>query len=160
MFRHHLELGVGTTNFLGDLGGKDAIGTNDLRDLEWSQFHLAAMAGYRYQFAKPLFLRIDAAYGKLTGDDKLTKEPFRMNRNINFKTTLVELNAMVEFKVRLGGKKGHQYRMKRVNSDSGPWRYRGSYLSLFAGVGVFHFNPKTELDGEWIELRPLRTEGQ
>lgn len=159
-FRHHYEFGIGTTNFLGDLGGKDAVGTNDLRDLEWSQFHLALLAGYRYQFAKPFLLRLDAAYGKVTGDDKLTKEPFRQNRNINFKSEIFEVDLMVEWKIRLGGKKGHQYQMKRMNKESGPWRYRGSYLSLFAGVGLFHFNPKTELNGEWIELRPLRTEGQ
>ena len=29
-----------------------------------------------------------------------------------------------------------------------------------AGVGLFHFNPKAQLNGEWVRLQPLGTEGQ
>jgi len=31
---------------------------------------------------------------------------------------------------------------------------------IFVGVGVTAFNPKAELNGEWIALQPLGTEGQ
>jgi len=30
----------------------------------------------------------------------------------------------------------------------------------FLGIGVFHFNPKAKLDGQWYQLQPLGTEGQ
>ncbi|MEY3398523.1 MAG: hypothetical protein RL220_1117 [Bacteroidota bacterium] len=159
-FRHHIEAGIGTTNFLGDLGGKDAIGTNDLRDLEWSQFHLAGYIGYRYVFHKYIYGRLNFAAGKVTGDDKLTKEPFRMNRNLNFKSAIYEVDLMAEFQVRLSDKKGHQHKLNRVDATSGPWRIRASYLSVFGGIGVFNFNPKGNLNGEWVRLHPLRTEGQ
>jgi hypothetical protein len=33
-------------------------------------------------------------------------------------------------------------------------------MYVFAGIGVFHFNPKGELNKEWYELQPLGTEGQ
>jgi hypothetical protein len=34
-------------------------------------------------------------------------------------------------------------------------------LYAFAGAGAFYFNPKGQTaDGQWVELRPLRTEGQ
>ena len=29
--RHQIRFGIGASNFLGDLGGKDGIGTNDFR---------------------------------------------------------------------------------------------------------------------------------
>lgn len=159
-WRHHIEFGIGTTNFLGDLGGKDAIGTNDLRDLEWTQFHLAGYLGYRYVIHKYFFGRLNFTYGRLTGDDKLTKESFRQNRNLNFRSNVFELDLMAEFQIRLTNRKGHQHDLKRKNAESGPWRIRASYFSIFGGIGLFHFNPKTNLDGSWVELRPLRTEGQ
>jgi len=31
---------------------------------------------------------------------------------------------------------------------------------LIGGIGVFHFNPQANLDGQWIDLQPLRTEGE
>ncbi|MBL7943349.1 MAG: hypothetical protein JNM00_11310 [Flavobacteriales bacterium] len=158
--RHHFEFGVGTTNFLGDLGGKDGIGTNDLKDLEWTEFHLAGLAGYRYTFKKWLFGRLDFSYSRIAGDDKLTQEAFRNNRNLHFRSNVFEINLMPEIHLRLGGKRGHQYQIDRVNKNSGPWRIRGSYFSVFGGIGIMHHNPKAKLGGTWYDLRPLRTEGQ
>jgi len=34
------------------------------------------------------------------------------------------------------------------------------YMYGFAGVGIFYFNPKTEIDGHVYELQPMGTEGQ
>ncbi len=31
---------------------------------------------------------------------------------------------------------------------------------IFAGASYFHFNPRTKLHGQWVELQPLGTEGQ
>jgi hypothetical protein len=33
-------------------------------------------------------------------------------------------------------------------------------LYLFGGVGGFYFNPKAKFNNAWVELKPLRTEGQ
>jgi len=158
--KHHLEFGVGTANFLGDLGGKDAIGTNDLKDLEWTEFHLAGMVGYRYALRKHLYGRIDFSYSRVAGDDKLTLETFRHNRNLHFRSNIFEVNLMPEFHIKLGNKKGRQYKLDRENSNSSPWRIRGTYFSIFGGIGVMHHNPKAFIGEQWIELRPLHTEGQ
>jgi hypothetical protein len=158
--RHHIEFGVGTTNFLGDLGGKDGIGTNDLKDLEWTEFHLAGLLGYRYTFAKWLYGRFDFSYSRLAGDDRLTQETFRNNRNLHFRSNVFEINLMPEIQVRFGGKKGHQYQLNRANSKKSPWRIRGTYFSVFGGLGLMHHNPKARLGNTWYELHPLRTEGQ
>lgn len=158
--KHHLEFGVGTTNFLGDLGGKDAIGTNDLKDLEWTEFHLAGMVGYRYTFNKNVYFRTDFSYSRIAGDDKLTLETFRHNRNLHFRSNIFEINLLPEYHIKLGSKKGKQYNLDRQGVKSGPWRIRGSYLSIFGGLGVMHHNPKAFLGDQWIPLKPLRTEGQ
>jgi hypothetical protein len=159
-YRSHVQFGIGASNFLGDLGGKDGIGTNDLRDLEVTEFNIAGFIGYRHCFFKNLYGRFYFSYGRVAGDDKLTKEIFRNNRNLSFRSDVFELNVLAEGWLRLGGKKGHQYKMKRVNKEEAPWHVRGSYLTGFIGLGVFHFNPKAYLQGQWIDLRPLRTEGQ
>ncbi|HMC98987.1 MAG TPA: hypothetical protein VKH37_02510, partial [Ferruginibacter sp.] len=31
---------------------------------------------------------------------------------------------------------------------------------LMGGVGMFHFNPQANLNGKWVDLQPLNTEGQ
>jgi hypothetical protein len=154
--RHQLELGLGAANFLGDLGGKDGIGTNDFQDLELPMTRFGFTAGYKYTLYKKLYLRTDFSYGTLAGDDKLTKEPFRANRNLHFRSRIYELAAMLEFEIPINLKRGHIYDIKGVKG----WKNRASSFYIFAGIGGFHYNPKAQADSNWVALRPLRTEGQ
>ncbi|MCH2199282.1 MAG: DUF6089 family protein [Flavobacteriales bacterium] len=154
--RHQLSIGFGASNFLGELGGKDAIGTDDFQDLELSETRWAATIGYKYTLYKQIHLRGDFSFLQVQGDDKLTEEPFRNNRNLNFRSNIWEFALMAELELPINKKKGHIYDIKGAKG----WRYRGSSFYVFGGLGVFHYNPKTLLDGQWIELRPLRTEGQ
>ncbi len=157
---NHFEFGFGASNFLGDLGGKDGVGTNDFRDLEVTQFNPAAFVGFRHAFHKNLYGRANFNYGRISGDDKLTKESYRNNRNLSFRSDIFEMDLMGELFIRIGAKKGHQYKLERSEVKSSPWRVRGSYFTLFAGVGLFHFNPKVRFQDKWIMLQPLTTEGQ
>lgn len=157
---NHIEFGFGTSNFLGDLGGKDKVGTNDFQDLEFTEFNAAAFVGFRHAFHKNLYGRFNFNYGRVSGADKLTKEDFRENRNLSFRSDIFELDLMAEFWVRIGSKKGHQYKLNRVGTSESPWRVRGSYLTVFGGLGAFHFNPKAQIQGQWVPLAPLSTEGQ
>lgn len=159
-YRSHVEVGLGASNFLGDLGGKDGIGTNDFQDLEITEFNFGGFVGYRHAFFKHLYGRVNFTYGRVSGDDKLTQEAFRQNRNLSFRSDIFELNVMGEFWIQLWGKKGHQYKLKRVNQEESPWRVRGAYFTAFGGLGLFRFNPKTNVQGDWIDLKPMRTEGQ
>ena len=154
--RHQLTISLGASNFLGELGGKDAIGTDDFQDLELSETGLAASIGHKYTLYKKLYLRSEFTWGQLQGNDNLTEEPFRQNRNLNFRSNIFELAVMAELELPIKKRKGHIYDIKGVKG----WRYQGSSFHIFGGIGGFYFNPKTQLDGQWIELRPLRTEGQ
>lgn len=154
--RHQLEWGAGVTNFLGDLGGKDAIGTNDFQDLEKTEYNFGAYVGYKYAIYQKFYGRLDFTYGKVSGNDQLTGEIFRQNRNLHFKSHVFELALMAEYEIPLNFRKGHIHDIKGVRG----WGNGGSSLFVFVGVGAFYFNPKAELEGVWYELQPLRTEGQ
>jgi len=154
-YRYEWSAGIGASNFLGDLGGADQVGTHGLKDLELSKTLPSIALSFRYKINPFLALHSHFTWGTLSGDDNLTKETFRNNRNLNFKTNIYELNLNVEASL-LSQKEGGIYRLKGVKRLSS---FEAS-LYAFAGIGVFHFNPKGKIDGKWYELQPLGTEGQ
>ncbi|MGZ3932595.1 MAG: hypothetical protein ACXVP0_15050, partial [Bacteroidia bacterium] len=92
------------------------------------------------------------------GDDKLTLEPFRNNRNLNFKSNIFELAGRIEL-VYMANKVGHRYGIKKTLSRR--MKNRSWDFSGFAGFGGFYFNPKgRDASGNWVDLKPLHTEGQ
>ena len=153
--RQEISLGLGVTNFLGELGGRDRIGSPFVWDLEFSQTKPALSLGYRYHVAKMMAFRIAGTYGVLAGNDDLTAEPFRQNRNLNFRSTLIEGQLCFEV-MPFQEQPGHLYDLQGVKGLA-PRRFG---LYLFAGVGGFHFDPKTSFNGQEVALRPLGTEGQ
>jgi hypothetical protein len=153
--RHEVLFGAGATNFLGELGGADQIGTYFLKDLEFSMTRPVTTAGYRYIINKYMKVGGNLSFGILKGDDKLTKEPFRNNRNLHFRSPILELGIVYEY-----------YPFKeRTNT---PYQLRGASGSswlfspyLFTGISGLWFNPKAKYtDGKWYALQPLSTEGQ
>jgi hypothetical protein len=93
-------------------------------------------------------------YGIIAGNDALTKEPYRNNRNIHFKSNLVELSAKFEVNI-YEIQPGARYKLLGVKQ-----RPKGGVFYGFAGIGVSYFNPKANYNGEWVKLRDLGTEGQ
>lgn len=153
--RSELMFGVSAANFLGELGGRDQIGSPFIWDLELSQTKPGASFAYRYHIAERQALRASFAYAILAGNDNLTSEPFRNNRNISFKTDLFELGLIYEyhfFKEELG----HVYDLRGVKGT----KSSRVGLYVFAGVCGFHFDPQSQFQNSWVRLRPLRTEGQ
>ena len=147
--------GAGITNFLGELGGRDQIGSDFIWDLELQETNPALTIGYRYRISRGTGVRSTFTYALLTGDDQLTMERFRSNRNLHFKTNIFELGITFDFEI-YEFRPGHRYSLgvKGVGS-----RY-GAVIFGIAGVSGFHFNPKANYEGQWVELQPLGTEGQ
>ena len=153
--RQEITAGLGVTNFLGELGGRDRIGSPFLWDLEFSQTKPALSFGYRYYLAQLFSIRANATYGILAGNDNLTKEPSRQNRNLSFKSDVLEAQLCFEFHP-FQEELGHFHDLRGVKGE----KSSRMGLYIFAGVGGFYFNPKTQFDGKWVELQPLGTEGQ
>lgn len=150
---------VGAANFLGDLGGLNRIGTDySPIDLEMVETRTAFSLGYRYKLAK--WFNVSAAFNYLIvrGDDRLTQEPFRNNRNLNFKSNIFELAGRLEF-VYMANRVGHRYGIKKTLTRR--MKNRSWDFTAFVGIGGFYFNPKgRNAKGQWVKLKPLHTEGQ
>ncbi len=156
---HEFVFGIGATTFLGDLGGANAIGTNGMKDLDIPATRPVLQLGYLYQFRKHFGLKTSLFLGQLAGDDNWTDEKFRNNRNLHFKTNIIELSTQLEVSVISGGRQSRRFfSLSRRSSGYGvvPFSLYG-----FVGVGGFYYNPKAKYtNGDWYSLKPLSTEGQ
>lgn len=147
----------GPSFFLGDLGGNSGKGTNNLKDMNF-EFTKFMKGAFITMYPKNwVGLRLAANYTYLEGDDAIINttgidELWRKQRNLDFKTTVIEGYLALEvFPTMLFNR----------NSEYEP-RLRPY---LLGGVGVFHFNPQgslTDASGNktWYYLHPLRLEGQ
>jgi opacity protein-like surface antigen len=151
-------VGGGATGFLGDLGGLNKIGTHySYADLETSLTKTAWSGGFRHRISKKWASRTEFNFLQVSGNDALTQEPYRHNRNLNFKSNIFELSTSAEFALSFD-KHGNKYKIKKTMLR----RYHsyGSYYYLTAGIGVFYFNPKEQLGGTWYNIHQYSTEGQ
>lgn len=159
-YRKELIIQAGVSEFLGDLGGLNKTGTDfSPVDMEFSLTRPAVSLAYRYKIAKTFNVHTSFNYMIVSGDDKLTTDIYRNNRNLNFKSNIFELAVRAEVSI-FRNKVGHRYGIKRTLSrryKSHSWEILG-----FIGVGGFYFNPKGRhpVSGQWIKLQPLHTEGQ
>lgn len=147
------EVGInaGLTAFLGDLGGTRGKGESFSKDLNGVVFRPHIGVSYAYYPLSYLKVAGNFNYTTITGADSVIKSRYkqslgRYDRNLSFRSRLEELSASFEL-----------YPLQLINRT-----HRETLLKPFvgAGVGVFHFNPKAELNGDWVELQPLKLEGQ
>jgi opacity protein-like surface antigen len=130
-------LGLGTSVYWGDLNAPD-FGTN----IGNTGFAVQGMA--KLNFSKYVAVKANLLYGKLSGDDSRSFLDWQKQRNLNFTSSLAELSVLGELHI-------FGYNFGEENPLS-------PYIT--AGLGVFHFNPKTTFQGNTVELQPLGTEGQ
>lgn len=135
--RSRSELGVliGGSNYLGDLNSFNPV------------YNIKPAGGilYRYNVHSRLCWRGSLFYGNVGASDADSKETLLQNRNLSFESTIYELSGGLEF----------SYLPFQLGHD----KYKGTAYVL-VGISLFHMNPKTEYNGEKIELQPLGTEGQ
>jgi hypothetical protein len=153
--RKEFILGIGAANFLGELGGANQIGTNFVKDLEFSATRPSVAIGMRYKFKQHWAVKGGFYYQLLSGDDKLTQEPYRNNRNLSFRSNVFELSIQGEFFFT----KEQSGKMYKIKNAKGMKNYDIQGY-IFAGIGAFYFNPQARYKGRWVDLQPLGTEGQ
>ncbi|HYG52744.1 MAG TPA: hypothetical protein VD905_17660 [Flavobacteriales bacterium] len=158
-FRKEFQFGLGASNFLGDLGGRDAIGTNFLRDWEISQTRYVARLSYGYYLGQNWLYRSQVCLGVVSGNDNTTMEPFRHNRNLNFRSQIIEFNQSISLFI-MREKMGNKFGLKNVKGRKIGAKSNAIGIYLTAGVGVFYFNPMSKYQGANVVLWSLHTEGQ
>lgn len=149
-------ISLGPMNSLTDIGGRNGRGTRGPKDLNIKSTtlygSLYGTAMYKHFFG----LRLEGTIGRIKSNDSLLKS-FKINqgaigrysRNLSFRSPIYELSLTAEF---------HPI---DFFGSADPEGYPNAFSPyLIGGVGVFHFNPQANLNGKWIDLRPLHTEGE
>lgn len=154
-YPYELIGGFGPSFMLGELGGGPGVGRNSILDIDFLSTRFGGCIGLRKTFRERLSWQATYTMGMLYGSDKKTDEYFRSDRDISFRTPIQEISFRLDYKIRKE-RGGHIYDLRGVRGQ------KGVTLSTywFAGIGVYHFNPKARIEGEWIALQPIGTEGQ
>jgi hypothetical protein len=138
---------VGAANYLGDMGGNVLSRRDFVSDMKMSETHMSVGGFFRYKLNPWFSLKTNLAWSRISGDDKLSSNPGRNGRNLNFRNDVIELATQVQFTFyqihNLGRSYRHQDNFK-------------AYIGL--GVGMAYHNPKALYDGVYIPLRGLKTE--
>ena len=94
-------------------------------------------------------LRVQAIYGKVSGNDAKSNDLNQLNRNLNFSSSVLEIGPLIEINF-IDYIVGVMSRKK--------FKFQTPYL--FAGITYFKMNPLGTYEGQTVELQPLATEGQ
>jgi hypothetical protein len=157
MNKREIFFSIGATQFLGDLGGRDQIGTqNSIIDLDWPATRYNIGAGFRYRFHPMFATSTHLNAGMISGDDANTDEIVRRSRNLSFRSPIVELSQRLDIILLANEKIGARYKIKGLSGS----RSKADQLYVFSGIGGIFFNPQMRINGAWTNLRPLSTEGQ
>lgn len=150
------ELGgsVGIMNCLTDLGGKKGIGKKFIKDLNFGNTQMAGSLFFSAIYKNAVALRVEGTFGQVKAYDSILRSvksttTGRYERNLSFRSNITEFAATFEIHPLFIFKKYDE-------NDIVP---RFSPYAL-AGIGFFSFNPQAKLLNQWVDLQPLRTEGQ
>jgi len=99
----------------------------------------------KYNYNSRVAWRASFNYGRISADDAKSNNNFQRNRNLSFYSDIVDFTTGIEFNF-----------LEHVRGSE----FKTYTPFVVAGFSVFHFNPKTELNGEVYQLRNYGTEGQ
>jgi len=157
--RESVVLGVGTSHFMGDLGGgaKDAAHFFGVRDLDFVTTRPSVQLGYRYRAWETISFRPTVTYSLLSAKDAASGSIGRQSRNLEFRSHVWEAGVQAEWAF-IKEKPAARYNF----SSLGAIRMMSAFLIV--GGGGMYYNPKARATvgtgKEWTELRGLGTEGQ
>ncbi len=153
------ELGgsIGAMNSLTDIGGKKGFGGKYFKDLNPGNTNVVAGIYFGALYKDMVGLRLEANFGKVSAHDSvLSNVPMkdiaraRYNRNLSFRSNITEISLIAELYPLYAFVDWTMY--ERSAPRFSPY--------IMAGVGYFKFNPQANLNGRWVNLQPLSTEGQ
>jgi hypothetical protein len=143
---------TGTNWFFGDVGGKNGVGRRFVKDMDFSNTKPLIGIWGGYNFSDNFSVRLNAQISSVAAkDSRLNPNDGngRFYRNLSFKSGISEFSA------------GAQYNWRRYTDNAlDVWETNKLSYTVFAGIGIFHFDPKAFYKGTWVKLHQLRTEGQ
>lgn len=144
-------VGLGAMNCITDVGGANTDNgfyINEIRKQN-TKFSKSIFGSVMYQ--NFVGARIEGTWGSIQSADKdiqgKTANVISRNaRNLSFRSNITELSMLAEF-----------HPLMLLNYENSPPLLSPYFV---AGIGWYSFNPQTSYNGHWIDLKPLRTEGQ
>jgi len=137
-------LHVFASQYLGDL--RDNLGSrSDYMSYMLKLVHPGVGVFIRYNQSSHLAFRGNISYSGVSGADSLSSSQSKKYRNLSFRSTVLEFSGQVEYNFISFGNEADDHNFT-------PY--------VFAGLGIFRFNPQAYYQGEWYDLQPLGTEGQ
>lgn len=134
-FKANSQIQVGIFGGLSNYQG-------DLTDKPYKNSKGAFGLSLNYPLTSRITLRGNLIFAKIAGADSLSDKDYLRKRNLSFQSPLTELSVLAEF-----------YTFDLNNKRWSPY--------VFAGLGVFHFNPYTyDKSNTKVYLKPLSTEGE
>ena len=140
--------GIGLSNYLGDIGGKEKTRRDFVADMKLAKTRWNLNGFARYKMNTVWYIQGTLDYFRIEGDDKLSTNRARVARNLNFRNDMFELSVNNQFVIKEFTDLGRDYRFRVAFRP---------YVGV--GIGLFYSNPKAFYEGSWVKLRPLTTEG-
>ncbi len=141
-------IALGVSNYLGDIGGKEKTRRDFVADMKMAKTRWNVGGFGRFKVLPKVSIKLALDYIRIEGDDKLSTNPARNARNLNFRNDMFDLGFTGEYFFFEDNDLGNTYRYKN-----------GFRAYFFGGVGAMYTNPKANYNGGWVKLRPLQTEG-
>jgi len=129
----------------GILGGTGYY-IGDMNSTHFNNLRVAGGITYRKNFDRRFTFKSSALYTNVYANDENSKDAIKVNRNLKFKSDIIELSGQIEFNF--------------LPYETGNSLYKWTPF-IFTGVSIFNYNPQAEgSDGQWYNLQELGTEGQ
>ncbi|MCB0537775.1 MAG: DUF6089 family protein [Chitinophagales bacterium] len=126
---------MGVANYFGDLNSN-------------SSFNMVRPVGgvfLRNNFDTRWVLKSAIGFGQIAYDDKKSQNAFNRQRNLHFKSNILDLSVMLELNFL-------EFDKQKQNKWFSPY--------FTVGFAAFYYNPQAKYNGKWYYLQPLGTEGQ
>lgn len=131
-----MGLFIGASTYKGEL-------KHELFTLDY--LHPVIGLHYRKNFSKHWAGNLNASFGGVSAADSTSDDPYQLERNLSFKSTILELGGRIEF----------NFFPYYIGNEDWPFT-----PFLFIGIAGYRFNPIAEIGDSEFELQPLGTEGQ
>ena len=132
------------------------MGTHLVKDYNFLATRYCANAGIRYKINPKLALKSMLSYAMVSGNDALSHDVIRNNRNLNFRSPIIELSVQTEYYLLTENSRNlftpSGFKLKKRKSLT---------LYIFAGIAAFYYNPFEKLnDQKWYAVKNYHLEGQ
>lgn len=136
-FKPNTEVGLilGASYYLGDLN-----------TTHFNQSSATAGLVIRKNIDKRFVYKAEVMYLNIKSDERQSSDTIALDRGLHFRSPIYELSGQIEFNF--------------LPYQSGNPLYTWTPF-VYTGISIFSFNPQAEnINGEWVDLQELGTEGQ